>query len=266
MLHDHPPADRRAEITRRLDDALAAAATDQLHPIWRDILDRPDRWYGQLLVCTHGALAPDPNPRPVLSAATAIELLREYCRLRSELLTHRTDATPQSITHELTSGLLAGDYLHSSAYATLSDVDPDHRGPCIETLTDAATTLTHAFYTAYSHPDSTDHQTLIDETAGTLGRTAAQLGAMLADADQSHRTAAATFGYGASTTRQIHRILDPDTGPTDIILPSTDDPDLRQHAEQRRNDARQALQTLPPTVDRDVLHPFVPIPDTRKEQ
>lgn len=265
MSQEHSVVKRREAIERRVDSVLEPANQDGL-TVARTIMDTfEDRWYGQLLIHSYESIAETPDTEMVRSAATAIELFRGYCRLRSKLLIQAADEPSRSVARNVTPALLAGDYLYSSAYSTLGEVTSPRLAECFDTLTRLSETIVEAysFNFARSTPSTVSHTSFVDETAGLLGRGAATVGATLAEVDRSRHGRFATLGRGFSTDRQIRHLLDGDAVPGQTVpFPSAPDEDeLRRHAERRRDEAVRALDSLSSFADTSPLRTLVGLSD-----
>lgn len=257
MSHERSLADRRAEIDRHLETVLKSADRDCLELARATMEEWDDRWYGQLLALSYDSMADTSNTETVHLAATAIELLRGYCRLRSELLVQLNDEIAHSLTRDPTSALLASDYQHTSAYSTLGDVDHAHLRDCFEIFTNVSETIIEAFSTNYTQSSPTiGHCSFIDDTAGILGEGAALIGATLADVDRSRREHFAILGRGFSMGRQIQLSLNSGYRIVHIVPPLPDEQQLRQYAEQHLEMSNQALQDLSSYADVDPLRAF----------
>jgi len=257
-----------SQIERHFEQVLSTADEANI-PFVQDVLDDcPDKWYGQLVVTVYESLSDRPGGGNVLPAATAIELLRGYVRLRSRLLITLTDKHAHSLTLDPTAALLAGDYLYTAAFSSLRSGPDSSSGDCYEILTTVLETLTDAFARTDTTAESTEHdqEKFLDETTGSLGEGAAALGATLAGADESVRRYCERLGRGLSTARQINYVLKIDPSEAMVVPPTFDESQLRQYAEQRRNDASQALDTLSETVDITRLQAFTEVTVTGHDQ
>ncbi|MGB9965629.1 polyprenyl synthetase [Halobacterium hubeiense] len=240
------PAARRAALDRRLDAVLTADAGG-LSLARATVLDAPDRWFGQLVALSHDAVADAPEPDAVLPAATAVELLRGYCRLRNDLLAEgRAD--------DQTAALLASDYLNSAAYAALGRVDGGPPADSFAALTDVLQSVVEGFDAAYGDAPA-DYRSLLDDTVGALGAGAAVLGATLADASDGRREQFELVGRGFSAARYVQYTLN---SRRDALLPEgVDDGDLRGYGADRLREAREALDRLAATADVDSMQGFL---------
>lgn len=258
MTDGHPSADCHTEIDRRLEAVFESGNDAEIPLAQRVIQENDDRWYGQLVVGTVGSVTRSVSTEAVLSAAAAIELLRGYCRLRSELLVQVSNDVPHSLTRDPTSALLAGDLLFSVAYSELGAVDHTPTEPLFETLANVSGTVIEALTATHVQSTSaaTDRPALIDDTAGALGEGATLLGASLAGVTDSRREQFASVGRGLGVARQIRRDLDSDGGSLPVVPPEPDEATLRRHANRRMEEATCGLDTLSPTVDVDHLRPF----------
>jgi geranylgeranyl pyrophosphate synthase len=228
----------------------------------QDVLDdSPDRWYGQLVVTVYDSLSDHQDREDVLPYAAAVELLRGYVRLRNRLLLTLTDKHAHSITLDPTAALLGGDYLYTAAFSSLHSGPGSSSGDCFEILTTALETITEAFARTYTAAGSTDHDhaKFLDDTAGSLGEGAAALGATLAGVDEPVRRHCERLGRGLSTARQINYVLDTDPTEAMVVPPTFFESQFRRYAEQRRDDAAQALDTLSETVDVTRLQTFADV-------
>lgn len=259
MSRDRSRIDCRAEIDRRLSETLEAASTDCLTPAQRAITDRDDRWYGQLLVRSHEAMADTADRTPALEAAVAIELLREYYRSRCELLDRITGDEARPPNHDPTPALLSGDYLYTTAYSALEGVETVRLGACFETLTSVSQSMIGAMgsVTAGPPPADADLRSFIDETAGVLGEGATAIGALLADVDDARRAQFETLGRDLGTARRIRITLDPETDPVRRPSFDVDERRLRRHAEQRVEGAELTLRDLSSVADVGALRTAV---------
>jgi len=249
---------RSLQIDRQLEEVSNDADETGLALVREILEETSDRWYGRLVASVYDSLSNRRNPEPVVQAATAIELLWGYVRLRSRLLVTLTDKHAHSITMDPTSTLLAGDYLYASAFSALSSVHETRSSGCFETLTVALETITEAFWRTYTPTSSTNDNSTVffEETAGNLGEAAAVLGAKLAGFDESHREYFEQFGRGLSTARQIEVVLNVPPSEATVVPPSLDETSLRTHAEQRRDDVAQALEALSEVIDAKRLRTF----------
>lgn len=293
MARTMSPTERRAELDRRLDRALDVPDGTCLELARSSIQTAPDRWYGQLLSLSHDSVAAGGTASAVpgsdepaaaggtastaaasgdesvaaasgdastadvvLPAATAVELLRGYCRLRGELLVQLENDAVHSPSRAPSASLLAGDYLNSAAYAELGSVDHARLGAAFETLLSLSESLACAFDAGYPRSVE-DHCSFLDETAGSLGEGAAAIGARFAGADESTRERLATVGRESSTARQIQRRLDSESAALPDAPRDVDEHQLRQHAERRVDAAARALDELAPAADVEALRAFV---------
>ncbi|QCS44871.1 polyprenyl synthetase [Natrinema versiforme] len=251
-------SERRLEIDRRLEEALEQAGRDRLGPVRATMTDRDDRRYGQLVAQVHDSIAATPARETVLPAATAIELFRGYVRLRAQLLCRLGDEDA-SVQWDVTSALLASDYLYTTAYSTLGTLDDDRIGSCFETLASVSASVIEALGTAESQSTvpATDYCSLIDETAGSLGRGSALVGATLADIDEQYRERVATVGRGFGTVSRIQFVLASDAGALRTGSSSSTVRRLRRHATRRLTEVDRALDELSPVADVAPVRAFV---------
>ncbi|RDI72499.1 hypothetical protein [Halopelagius longus] len=248
---DDSPTVRRSEIDARLE-AVLSAADEQGLPAVRETMEGPtDRWYGRLVAWSYDSLVGDPDPETAYPAAAATELLYGYCRLRSELLVQLTDAKAHSLTRDETATLLAGDYLRTSAHSLLRSVAHPDIADCADAFADVLDSVTDAFVAAYGRPAPSDPDLppFFEKTVGSVGAGAAAVGATLAGADDARRDAFARVGRGFSTARRIERVLDSDPGTFEVVPPAVDEAELREYANRRRNEAREALEELSAPAD-----------------
>ncbi|EMA12962.1 hypothetical protein [Haloarcula marismortui] len=250
-----------SQIERHFQQVLSTADEANL-PLVQDVLDDcPDRWYGQLVVTVYDSLSDRQDREDVLPYAAAVELLRGYVRLRSRLLVTLTDKHAHSLTLDPTVALLAGDYLYTAAFSSLRSRSDFSLGDCFEILTTVLESITEAFARTYTAAGSTDHDQakFLDDTAGSLGEGAAALGATLAGADEPVRRYCERLGRGLSTARQINYVIDMEPIEATVVPPTFDESQFRRYAEQRRDDAAQALDTLSETVDVTRLQAFADV-------
>ncbi|MFC6767696.1 polyprenyl synthetase family protein [Natrinema soli] len=257
MARELSLTDRRAEIDGRLELALDAADSGRLAPASTTVLERDTRWYGQLVALSHNSLATTPDRPEVVPAATAIELLRGYLRLREELILQLGTEATDSVQWEVTPALLASDYLYTSAYSTLGTLTADRIAECVEELTTVSESIIEALGSDClpSPPSPAEYWSSIDNTAGALGRGAAVIGATLADIDDPDGDHFATLGRGLGTVWQIQDILASD-GPAVRAGTSLTERRLRQHAKRRLRETDHALQQLSSAVDVTSLRAF----------
>jgi len=245
------PSERRTELDRRLEAALAAADAGGLSLARSTVLECPDRWFGQLAALSYDAVADAPDSDAVLPAATAVELLRGYCRLRNDLLTERA-ATPD---RDRTAVLLAGDYLNSAAYAAFGRVEDGPSGDGFDALTAAFQTIVEGFDAAYAR-SAAEGESLLDDTVGALGEGAAVVGATLAGIDDSGREPFADVGRGFSAARHVQRVLD--SARAESLLPlDADERDLRRYGAKRLREAEAGLDRLAGDAEAASLRSFL---------
>ncbi|MFC6730396.1 hypothetical protein ACFQDG_17225, partial [Natronoarchaeum mannanilyticum] len=142
--------ERRSEIEGRIADRIDAAAGESLAAELSAVPERGDRWYGQLLVVSYDAVASAPNASEqpddaALVAATAIELLREYWALRERLVVQLDEGALDRSEGQLTTGLLASDFLFASAYSTLGSLRGERTAECVERFASGAESIVAAF-------------------------------------------------------------------------------------------------------------------------
>ncbi|SER35451.1 hypothetical protein [Natrinema salaciae] len=259
MIQDYSLDDRRAEIGTRLETALDAATGAYLTPARAAVFESDDRWYGQLAACSYAAVAGTSDDEAALRAATAMELLRGYHRLRGRLLGGLAETTPVGL--ESDAALLASDYLYTTAYSRLAGLDEadNKAGAAIRRLASVSAAMieTYANSDARSSTPPSVSVSFVDGTAGALGAGAAAIGATLAGTDDRHTDRFATVGRGFSTSRRIHRTLDGDDDVSAAGSAGLDDRRLRQHARRHRHDARRALRTLSAAVSVEPLTAFL---------
>ncbi len=240
----------RSKIDARLEHVLDDA-DDADVPLVREAIETPDdRWYGQLVVSAYASLADTRDPDAVFPAATAIELLRGYAHLRSRLLVQLAGERARSPTLDPSSALLAGDYLYTSAYSSLS-ASPRATRECFEVLTTVLETIAETFASTYapSAPSKPSQTAFFDETAGAIGEGAAVLGAILAGVGGVRRDCVASVGRGFSTARAVHRVLDSECETAAVAPLALDESRLRAYANRRRDEADRTLEDLSTTAD-----------------
>lgn len=259
MTDEHSTNDLRAAIDRRLETVFETENDARVPAAREAVAEDEDRWYGRLLVRSYGSVADSMDSEATLSAAAAMELLRGYCRLRSELLVQITDDVAHSLTRDPTSALLAGDFLYSAAFTTLAEIDHSSRKACFEVLTDVSERVVEAFSRNYVRSTSTtaSRRQLIDGTAGALGEGAAVIGVTLAGGGEPLRENFAALGRGLGAGRQIRQTLDAEGGSVRVAFLERDQHQFRQHAERRLAAATEALRSLSAAADADRLRPLV---------
>jgi len=257
MAHKLSLTDRRTEIDTRLERALDGTESGRLAPASTAVLERDTRWYGQLVALSHNSLATTADRAVAVPAATAIELLRGYLRLREELIHQLDNEATDSLQREVTPALLASDYLYTSAYSTLGTLTADRIAECVEELTTVSESIIEALGSdcLQSPPSPSEYCSAIDNTAGALGRGAAVIGATLAGIDSPDGDHFATLGRGFGTVWKIQDILASDglsvrTGTT------LTERRLRQHANRRLRETDRALRQLSSAVDVPSLRAF----------
>ncbi|SDD63875.1 hypothetical protein SAMN05192552_103614 [Natrinema hispanicum] len=254
-----------SQIDRQLESVLSDTEEAGL-PLVREVLQEPrDRWYGQLVGHAYASLTDTQDPEIVLPAATGVELLRGYVRLRNRLFVTLSGKGIHSLTLEPAPALLAGDYLYTAAFTSLRSIPDVPSSDCFEVLTTVLGTITEAFTRVYTSAESAsyDPATFLDETAGSLGKGAAVLGATLAGVDDLHRRHFARFGSGLSTVRQVDRVLEVNPKEAMVVLPMVDESQLRIHAQRRQDDADRALDALSKTTDVTGLTSFTESKENR---
>lgn len=238
-------------------------------PLVGEVLQKsPDRWYGQLVVSVYDSLSDRQDPEAVLPAAAAIELLRGYVRLRSRLFVSLTDEHAHPLTNDLTEALLAGDYLYTAAFSSLSTGPNSPSGDCFEILTWVHETITEAFVCTYTSAGSKDPDSakFLEDTAGSLGAAAAAIGATVAGLDEQTCRDYEQLGRGLSTARQINYILGKDPNKAMVVPPTFDETHFRFHADRWQDEANQALESLSESADMGHLRTFTDSTATRKDK
>jgi len=249
-------ADRRARLDDRIDAVIDGADGDAV-AVAREAVRQPDdRWYGRLVAVTHGAMGGETDPAAVVHAGTAIELLRGYCRLRSDLLAGGGETRSDSPSRDQMASLLAGDYLYTSAFSALGSVDHVALADCFRALTSALEAITEAFSAAYAQAPAGSDWSLPERSAGSLGACAAAIGATLSGVEGGRRDEAAAFGRALAAARAIEALLDSDAGCPPAVRSDFEGPRLRERAQMRRAEVEAALQELVATADVATLRAF----------
>lgn len=253
------PAERRAEIDERLRSALDVGDRDRLAPARAAVAECDDRPYGQLLARAHDSASDSADDETVVLAATAIELLRGYYRLRKTTLRRAEDGAVGASYRELTPALLSSDYLLSSAYSALGTIEEERLGACFEAFTDASETIVEAFGDGArgAARSSNEYCSFVEDTAGALGRGAAVVGATLGGVDGPDREQFAALGRGVGAVRQLRRAISSDAEPDGVGVALVEKRRVRQYADERADDVERALADLSPSVDARPLRAFV---------
>lgn len=236
---------RPADIDAQIEEVLGDVGTRRLPLVRKVIDDVPDRWYGQLLAESYATAVDEVESDDVLPAAVAIELLRGYVRLRSALLVQLSGKHAHSLSLTLESALLAGDFLHSSANSVLLSSPGSALEASIADVTESMLSITASF-TDLNEPDpsASNQANYFDTVAGTLGKTAASIGASIAGVNENARQLFADLGRGLGTSREIQRFVTADSRQVTVVPPVTHGPELRQHGRKRREEAMDALWEL----------------------
>lgn len=218
-----------------------------------------DRWYGRLVAAAHdsvvGATDPDSGPvsnrDAVAAAATAVEFVRGYCRLRADLLSALDGDCDATLAADHSTALLAGDYLHAAAFESLQSVPGRATGACVGAFTAALGSVRATFAAASDDQASTRQieQSVVDGTAGCVGEAAATLGGVLAGADDRAADAIEDAGRALAVVHATDRLLDSERAVTIVPVHTVDEARLRAQADGHREDAAGALQSLPAAVD-----------------
>lgn len=256
MTDDQPLDDALSDVDRRIDAALRAGDGGGASLARSVATTYDDRWYGQLVLRSNQAVRDGMDVETIVPAATAVELLRGYCRVRSEQLLRRADDTTRP-SREPSAALLAGDLLYSTAYSELAAVDAAPLEACFETLTTVTGTIVAALSRRVRAGTATAADpSVIDGTAGALGRGAAVIGATLAGVDDSDCDRFATLGRGLGVGRRV-RTLDWDDERFRSQSTGPDAGRLHRHAEQRLDDAAAAVDALSSVADVTALRSLV---------
>lgn len=257
MTDDQPLGGVLSDVDRRIDAALQPGDGGGASLARSVATASDDRWYGQVVLRSHQSVRDSGEAETIVPAATAVELLRGYCRVRSELLAQCSNASAAS-SREPSAALLAGDVLYSAAYSELAEVDAAPIDACFETLTTVTGTIVAALSRRVQAGTATAADpSVIDGTAGALGRGAVVIGATLAGVDDSHCDRFATLGRGLGVGRRVSRTLDPDDERFRSQSSGPDARRLRRHAEQRLDDAAAAVEALSSVADVATLRSLV---------
>lgn len=259
MTRELSLTERRDAIDDRLEAALETARGDYLLPARTTVVDRDDRWYGQLVALVANSVADAPDSPSILRAATAMELFRGYSLLRERLLARLGTPGTESVAWESNAALLAADYLQTAAYSMLGSLEGADGRACIERLATVSERIVETLADAdlESRPTPTAYRSFVDGTAGALGAGAAGIGATLASADDRQRRRFATVGRGGSVERRIRADVATDTGTSRTDSPVRDDRQLRRYAREQQADATRALRSLSATADVASLREFL---------
>ncbi|MDS0295029.1 hypothetical protein [Halogeometricum luteum] len=134
MSDDHSSTEYRTALDDRLASVLAAADEDRLRLAAGVVGESDDRWYGRLVArsCEAAGGEPASATDAVLRGATAVELLRGYCRLRSGLFVQLADEVAHSLNWDPAAAVLSGDFLQTAACSTVLSAETDRRDECVE--------------------------------------------------------------------------------------------------------------------------------------
>lgn len=243
------------ELRRAVDDRLASVFTAEgglIGDVLGDPAERADRRFATLLARSYVAVGGrEPDADAVVAPATAVELLREYHRLRGELLVQVDETTTHSANRDPTDALLAGDYLFAAAFGALQSSGGVPAEAPFATLVDTAQSLVEAMGRAHAGDGQAagDLPAYLDDTVGALGEAAAVLGATVADVDAAHRRAFAPIGHGIAVADWIETVLSREPGRASIVPPIPDEDALQQLAARRRQGAREAILSLDDVVE-----------------
>lgn len=246
-------------IGRYLETRLEGAGQGCSSVVRTTLNERPDQWYGRLVVHSYKSMPETSTTKTILPAAAAIELLRGYHRCRVELLKRTTADSTRSSGQDLTSSLLAGDYLYTSAYSTLSVMQNAPLDACFRSFTTVSNTIIGAFddWASRSTWTAPVYCTFVDETAGILGEGAAVVGATLTGADTDDRARIASIGRGLATGRQLQRVLDSDVDTVYTVPSGVAERRLRRYANRCLEDATEAVREISPMMDGEVLEELI---------
>lgn len=238
-----------------------------------------DHWYGRLVAAAHdsvvGATDRDSAPAPgrdrdsapvpdrdsapvhdrdaVAAAATAVELVRGYCRLRADLLSALDSDGERglALAPNRSTALLAGDYLHAAAFESLHSSPGSSTAACVEALTGALGSVRAAFAATCDGSASTREsgRSVVDGTAGCVGAAAATLGGVLAGVGDRDADALAETGRALATVHAADRLLDSERVATLVPAHAVDEASLRAQIDGHREDAVGALRSLPASLD-----------------
>lgn len=248
----------RESIEARLEEALPESERGGLGAAREAVAAFDDRWFGQFAIASYRSVAGTGACEPALPAATAIELLRGYSRIRTETFVRLADDRAHAHTRDPTAALLAGDYLYTSAYRSLAAVDHPALGDCFDAMTDVLAAMTDAFTATYVEASAASTgASFFEGAAGSLGAGAGALGATLGGADAGLRDAVARLGRGLGTARGIQQRLDGDAGHSADRSVVADEQVLRERATEHRAAARDALRTISAAVPVDPLEPVL---------
>lgn len=240
--------DRFDRITPSLSPEVRAIAFDALEPI--------DRSLPVALCRTSARAVPghDPSERTLEGLAVAVGALEGYVSLRTDLV-ERDRFQSRS---ERDGAVLAGDYLHALAHATVGDLSENvpRQLELFRVLTNGSNTIACSFA---DRPDGTGRERT--DPRAVLAGVGAALGAVAADGGESTQNAMRTYGYSLSraltklapqddTERdpktvavQVLRDETPDR-PTAQDYPSAEGDHDAEPVDSLRARARTSLETL----------------------
>ncbi|MDJ1432401.1 hypothetical protein [Halostagnicola sp. A-GB9-2] len=201
-------ADRFDRTMPALSPAVRTIAFDALEPVDHSL---------PVALCqtTAAAASSERPPEQMLEAITvAIEALQGYVQLRSQLLEH--DRYTSSADRD--AAILAGDYLHAFAHASIGDLSADDAQQL--ELFRVFTSGSNALSRAYLEPSSGLENSGIDRYRraesqlsesvpavsapdAILAGIAAELGATAVDATETVRESIRTYGYSLSRALAI---------------------------------------------------------------
>lgn len=245
--------DVRRAIERRIQTWLAPAPSQLAADAARAIDDEADRFSGQFLVFAARALPGDCDRDHLISAAASVECLSAQMRLKAAAALGPDDET-------MTRGLLASDFLHSLAYAGVTEHDAPTAEQsdeavgqaCYRSLATASQRLASCWLKSADATESPRNAPIEPVITATAGELAGRLGR----ASEQHRDALRSLGLTLGFERWRRRTGQLRDEPDEI---DSECPGLPQSQPDRLTsaEARDFLSMLPESPERSVLGRFV---------
>lgn len=241
----HSASVSEADIETRLKTILDDVNTPELALARKTVIETPDRWYGRLVAESSNAITPTVDSETILSAATAVELLRGYGRLRATMFVQLGGDQSSPLKVGSLPPLLAGDFLYTQAYSTLGSVVKPPLDDCFEIVGTVLDELTETFARTFV-PGSAEtiSPSFFAKTAGSLGNGAAVLGATLADSEPVRPDLFAQLGHRFGTVRGIELALESEATRKRLVSTGTSERHLEEYAEGTRAEGQEVLRKL----------------------
>lgn len=220
--------ERTAAIDAALDRELTGGSPTYLHDACRHLVEAGGkRLRPGLLLLVAEAVDPD-DERDYLPAAVAVELVHTLSLIHDDIIDDddlRRGVPSVHVTWDRPTGIVAGDLLHARAFdlITRTEAPPEVQLESARRLATACRRLSEGQALDMTldgrgePPSEEEYLRIVDEKTGALFAASAEIGALLAGADDLQVESAGAYGRALGIAFQLHDDVLDVAGSTDVL-------------------------------------------------